>query len=270
MPELPEVETIKRQLHEGLKGRTLQDVSILQTGRETPLGEHFIKLVKGLTLEGVKRRAKVLIFQFDNGSAILGHLKMTGKFLFVNDEYVPNKHDRILFVFTDGTRMMWSDIRKFGYVKFVDPEGLFKEMSKFGPEPLETPLVELSERLILPKTRKVKVALLDQSMITGVGNIYADEACFRAGIRPTRRLGTLSKEERLRLVGEVVSVLNESIAQKGTSANDYVDTKGEKGGFLSLLKVYGREGLPCLVCKTPIKKFFLAQRGTHYCVECQI
>lgn len=269
MPELPEVETIRKQLHSRLKGRVVSDVIIYKTGRETPVGKYFIRQVTGGRLAGVGRRAKVLIFQFDDGRAILGHLKMTGKFLFVDDEYSRGKHDRILFVFTDGTRMMWSDIRQFGYLKLVSDSELQEQMGKYGPEPLETPVQELANRLLTPKTRKIKAALLDQETIAGVGNIYADEACHRAGIRPTRRLSTLNNEDRIRLAKEIVSVLTESLAQKGTSANDYVDTEGEKGGFLSLLRVYGRENEPCLTCKTKIKKMVLGGRGTHYCPSCQ-
>src|SRR5689334_1799111 len=156
MPELPEVETIRKQLHEKLAGKTVRDLFIYKSGRETPVGEEFVKKVVGGRLSFVGRRAKVLLFQFENGEAILGHLKMTGKFLFVNTKYIPQKHDRILFVFEDNTRVMWSDIRQFGYLKFVDPAELALALSKYGPEPLETSLEELADRLIAPKTRKIK------------------------------------------------------------------------------------------------------------------
>ncbi len=269
MPELPEVETIRRQLHAKLAGKTVREIFIYKTGREVPAGEGFVKKVVGNRLSGVERRAKVLIFQFENGEAILGHLKMTGKFLFVNTDYIPGKHDRILFVFEDAIRVMWSDIRQFGYLKFVDSVELTEVLSKYGPEPLETSIEELAQRLMAPKTRKIKTALLDQATIAGIGNIYADEACHRAGIRPMRKLSTLSRDDRARLAEEIVNVLNESLAQKGTSANDYVDTDGSKGGFLALLKVYGRENQLCLKCSTPIKKIVQAGRGTHYCPNCQ-
>jgi formamidopyrimidine-DNA glycosylase len=115
----------------------------------------------------------------------------------------------------------------------------------------------------------VKALLLDQTVIAGIGNIYADEALYRAGIRPTRRVRRLSGDDRFRLAREIQAVLRESLAQQGTSANDYVDTKGERGGFLALLRVYGRGGEPCLVCGLPIHKTVVAQRGTHYCKRCQ-
>jgi len=154
-------------------------------------------------------------------------------------------------------------------VKIVTAKELEEILSGYGPEPLEHSAEILAERLSNPKTRVVKAALLNQEVIAGIGNIYADEALHRAGIRPTRRLGKITAEERLRLAKEIQNVLSESVAQQGTSANDYVDTRGAKGGFLELLRVYGREGKPCKNCKKPIVKIVLNQRGTHYCAECQ-
>jgi formamidopyrimidine-DNA glycosylase len=288
MPELPEVETIVRQLHKGVAGRTLQEVRILKSGREFPSGQHFIKRVENRLFKEVRRRAKVIIFQFEDGSAMICHLKMTGKFLFVDEKYIPAKHDRILFVFKSPNRdpisereglgegkgagevrVVWSDVRMFGYLKHLSPKELEVDLSKYGPEPLETSVDELAERLVKPKTRRVKSALLDQATIAGIGNIYADEACFRAGIRPMRILASLKEADRLRLAKEVVAVLKESVKRKGTSSDDYRDATGKKGNFQSFLNVYGRGGQPCRVCGTPIKKIVQAGRGTHYCPNCQ-
>lgn len=269
MPELPEVETICRQLDERLAGRVIEHIDIFRTGRELPAGDAFRQEALGKRLKAVKRRAKLLIFQFSDGTAMIGHLKMTGKFLLVDQNYSPQKHDRILFVFSDEERMMWSDIRQFGYVKLVSAPELDQILAKYGPEPLEIPVDELANRFLAPKTRKIKAALLDQSTIAGIGNIYADEACFRAGIRPTRKLTTLTAADRRSLATEIVNVLKESIAHKGTSASDYVDATGTKGNFEQFLQVYGRAGEPCVICTTPISKMVLAGRGTHFCAECQ-
>lgn len=270
MPELPEVETIKRQLHDRLKGRVISGVEIWKTGRETPVGNKFVQAILGKKLIGVNRRAKILIFQFVDGSAIVGHLKMTGKFLFVPKNYTREKHDRILFVLSGGReRLVWSDVRTFGYLKCVTAKGLDEALCKYGPEPLEASIEELAERLLTPLSRTIKAALLNQECIAGVGNIYADEACHRAGIRPTRRLASLTAKNRSEVIKEVKKILQKSIDLKGTTANDYVDTNGTQGGFSALLKVYGRENQPCLKCKTPIKKIVLAGRGTHYCPTCQ-
>ncbi|MFZ2803691.1 MAG: bifunctional DNA-formamidopyrimidine glycosylase/DNA-(apurinic or apyrimidinic site) lyase [Patescibacteria group bacterium] len=294
MPELPEVETVRRQLDERLRGKRLISVRLLRSGREFPVGKLFVDSIRGRTVDSVNRRAKLLIWKFDDGSAMTAHLKMTGRFVFVEPSYVPQKHDRMVFTFSsvvpakagiqprpaetglgsrlrgnDEINLVWSDIRQFGFVKLVSSIELAKIISSYGPEPLETSAEGLAERLSEPKTRTVKAALLNQQVIAGIGNIYADESLHRAGIRPTRRLGRMSSDEHLRLAQEIKAVLGESVAQQGTSANDYVDTRGEKGGFLELLRVYGREGEPCKNCAAPIKKIVLAQRGTHYCPTCQ-
>jgi formamidopyrimidine-DNA glycosylase len=165
--------------------------------------------------------------------------------------------------------LVWSDVRKFGFVKFVERPEIESVMACYGPEPLEARAEELADRLKAPKTRMVKAALLNQEVIAGVGNIYADEALHRARIRPTRRLGSLTEKERLALAKDIQKVLCESIELGGTSANDYVDARGEKGGFLDFLRVYGRKGEGCRDCGTPIKRIVIGQRSTHYCPKCQ-
>jgi len=268
MPELPEVETVRRQLDERLRGKRVSSITLLKSGREFPVGEKFVDGVQGRVIEAVERRAKLLVWKLNDGNAITAHLKMTGRFVFVYPSYVPTKHDRMIFDI-EGVSLVWSDVRQFGFMKIVSSDELETILAGYGPEPLETSVAELADRLIAPKTRMIKAALLNQEVIAGIGNIYADEALHRAGIRPTRRLGRVSSEERLRLAKEIKSVLGESVAQQGTSANDYVDTRGKKGGFLSFLRVYGREGEGCVNCRTPIKKIVLGQRGTHYCPTCQ-
>jgi formamidopyrimidine-DNA glycosylase len=268
MPELPEVETVRRQLHAGLAGKMIVSVTLLKSGREKPVGKRFVEAVVGKTIEGVERRAKLLVYRFTDGTAMTAHLKMTGKFVFVDDEYVSTKHDRMIFELGD-TRLVWNDVRRFGFVHFVSGKELEEILSKYGPEPLESHVTLLATRFIKPKTRMVKAALLNQAVIAGVGNIYADEACHRAGILPTRRLGKMKEADRINLMKHLKELLDEAVKQRGTSANDYVDTEGKKGGFLSLLRVYGREGEKCLNCGGEIKKIVVAQRGTHYCGGCQ-
>lgn len=268
MPELPEVETVRRQLHAGLAGKTIQSVELLKIGREKPLGKKFVDAVVGKTIERVDRRAKLLVYRFTDGTAMTAHLKMTGKFVFVDREYASTKHDRMIFELGDA-RLAWNDVRQFGFVHLVSGKELEEILLKYGPEPLETSVEMLASRIELPKTRMIKAALLNQEVIAGVGNIYADEACHRAGIKPTRRLGRLNAEDRLNLMRHLKELLDEAVKQRGTSANDYVDTEGKKGGFLSLLRVYGREGERCLNCGDTIKRIVVAQRGTHYCGGCQ-
>ena len=273
MPELPEVETVRRQLHERLEGAKIQNITLLRTGRERPEGEYFISALTGTVIQAIERRAKLLVWRLEDGRAILAHLKMTGKFLFVDASYVPTKHDAILFRCEspagEVVRFVWNDVRKFGYMEVVSTERMNEVLAEYGPEPLEVAPEVLAERLRLPKSRLLKAALLNQACIAGIGNIYADEACYRVGIHPARRLGTLKLDERLQLAKAIQAVLSESLAQRGTSAHTYLDTAGSKGGFVSLLRVYGREGEPCFTCGKPIQKTRLVQRGTHTCEDCQ-
>ncbi|MCC7522668.1 bifunctional DNA-formamidopyrimidine glycosylase/DNA-(apurinic or apyrimidinic site) lyase [Candidatus Uhrbacteria bacterium] len=269
MPELPEVETVRTQLDAQIRGAKILDIQIWKSGREKPVGDRFRNSLEGKKIIEIQRRAKLLVFRFEDGGAMTAHLKMTGRFVFVDADYEPSKHDRMLFRFDNGAHLVWNDVRQFGFVQAVSEKELENILSKYGPEPLETSVENLAVCIEHPKTRTIKAALLNQEVIAGIGNIYADEACFRAGIRPTRRIGKMNHADRLNLMRQVKELLKEAVEQRGTSANDYVDTEGKKGGFLSLLRVYGRAGEPCVNCKTPIKKIVLAQRGTHYCSGCQ-
>ncbi len=273
MPELPEVETIRRQLHDRLHGATIKEVTLLRTGRERPAGTDFVQALTGRTIQSIERRAKLLIWRLDNGQAILAHLKMTGRFLFVEKGYEPTMHDAVQLLCRDmyGKKcvLIWNDVRKFGFMEVVSAEALQAKVAEYGPEPLEETPERLADCLRVPKTRLLKAALLDQSCIAGIGNIYADEACHRAGLHPGRRLGALNAKERLQLAQAIQTVLAESVAQRGTSAHTYMDTAGTRGGFFSLLRVYGRTGEPCRMCGTPIQKIRLVQRGTHLCPTCQ-
>lgn len=268
MPELPEVETIRRQLHDRLAGRTILEVVLLRSGREKPVGKKFVASLRSKRIAAIERRAKLLIWRFVDDSAMVAHLKMTGKFLFVPKGYETQKHDRLVLTFKDA-RVVWSDVRMFGYLRVISADDLTTILEAYGPEPLVTSAADLAERLRTPATRTIKAALLDQATIAGIGNIYADEACHRAGIRPTRRLRSLTSDDRLQLAKEIKKVLQTSVDRQGTSSDDYRDANGEPGKFQNLLRVYGRGGKPCKTCTTPIKKTVLAGRGTHYCPECQ-
>ncbi len=274
MPELPEVETVRRQLAKELDGSRIVAVEIWRTGRETPVGDAFIEQLTGARIKSIKRRAKLLIWEFKDGRALLVHLKMTGRFSFVQASYRAAKHDRVRFVYCkDGSSkkefLVWADMRQFGYLKLVSEDEATKVISEYGIEPLEASLKDLAHALAIKTSRAIKTVLLDQGVIAGIGNIYADEACFRAGIHPTRGAESLRPSERRALANEIQSVLSASLERKGTSAHSYVDTAGERGAFVELLQVYGRTGEPCVQCKTSIQKMVFRGRGTHFCEKCQ-
>ncbi|MDQ7815107.1 MAG: bifunctional DNA-formamidopyrimidine glycosylase/DNA-(apurinic or apyrimidinic site) lyase [Patescibacteria group bacterium] len=272
MPELPEVETIRRQLDDALAGMRIESVELLKSGREEPVGKEFVACLTGKKIKNIERRAKLIVWRFVDGSVMFTHLKMTGRLVLEDKRYKPRKHDRAVFKLKGkkgGKDLVWSDVRQFGFMKCLSAEDAKKVLDAYGPEPLEISAQELADRLLKPKTRKIKVALMDQATIAGIGNIYADEALFRAGVRPTRPLGELTAKERLEIAQQVQALLKLSIKHRGTSANDYVDASGKQGKFLKLLQVYGRGGEECVKCGTPIKRIVIGQRGTHYCPKCQ-
>lgn len=270
MPELPEVETITRQLNDKLSGATITNVEVFFGNRLQPQ-KTFTKVTVGRKIVNIKRRAKLVVFCFDNGSAMIAHLKMTGHLIVHQQKPTIEKHDHVLFELTgspSASHLLWSDIRKFGYLKIVSKGDLSDISKHYGPEPLEISAQELAKHIGTSRSN-LKSTLLNQKRVAGIGNIYADEACFRARLRPTKSIAACSARDLLRLAEEIQKVLHESIAQKGTSANNYVDANGTRGGFLSLLRIYGRGGQPCVQCGTTIKKIVHAGRGTHFCPECQ-
>jgi formamidopyrimidine-DNA glycosylase len=269
MPELPEVETVVRQLQAALPGTRIQKVVIHHPGRELPRGVDFIRALEGQTVRVIRRRAKLILWEFEAGLMMIGHLKMTGRFVFVDPETPVHKHERISLVFEGGQEVRFADMRKFGYLRIHSEEEVAKILGGYGPEPLETSTTDLADRLRTPVGRSIKGALLNQTVLAGCGNIYADEACFRAGVLPTRKLGELSEGERRRVIEELKGILQESIDKRGTSESDYVDTKGEKGSFQNFLQVYGRGKKPCFKCGQLIQKIVHVGRGTHFCGHCQ-
>lgn len=274
MPELPEVETLKRELARVLPGKQIkQFTSAKFAGLK--------KKLVGQQIASVSRRAKVLIFELADrrklaaDSYLLIHLKMTGQL--VHGEIIgghpadPAKHTRAIFTFTDGSQLLFNDLRKFGWLKLINREELEAWLARLGREPLSKHFTlehfhSLLERY--PK-RKLKQFLLDQTLIAGLGNIYVDEACFLAGILPTRPVGSLTKSEIAKLHQAIIAVLKLSIRKKGTSFRNYRRAGGELGGMVPHLQVYGRGGKNCKICEQIIQKIKLNSRGTHYCPQCQ-
>lgn len=281
MPELPEVETLKRELAKVLIGKKIKTVTVSWPKTISPLTPRkFSERLTGVKIENVERRAKVLICRLSNGDFLLTHLKMTGQLIFKpksgkmiigGHPEDPTKYTRLIFDFTDHSQLYFNDLRKFGWMKLVDSSQAEKILGVHGVEPLsrEFTLQKFIEILNRYPDRKIKQLLLDQTLIAGLGNIYVDEACFLARVLPTRQVKTLKPKEKSDLHRAIISVLKLSIAKKGTSARNYRRADGSQGGFVPYLQVYGRAKLPCKRCGAPITKIKLNGRGTHYCPNCQ-
>lgn len=269
MPELPEVETIKSQLENALKGKKIASVEIFFDKIVKSPPDDFKKAITGLKIKKIRRRAKVLIFDLDPWSFLV-HLKLTGQ-LIINGK--KNKHTHVIFRFSDGTSLIFNDLRKFGYIKLVrtDEVEKFLEKENFGPEPLTKgfDIKKFKEILAARPKMKIKQFLMDPKNIAGIGNIYSDEILFMAEVNPLRPGNTLSNKEIKVIFTAIKKVLPEAIKYKGTSAENYLDARGKEGKFLPRLKVYGREGEKCIKCNGEIKRIKLGGRSAHFCPACQ-
>ena len=287
MPELPEVETVRLQLLHKLRGKTISGVTIYHP-KTTAGDKNFSKKIVGKTIDYIDRIGKLLIFCFESESDLfmLGHLKMTGQFFFVetsgsviggghsmtegDGSGFPHKHSRLAIHFGTAGTLYFNDMRLFGYLKIVDEVELTRVKSKYGPEPIQADF-DIPKFTAALKRRKtaIKAVLLNQSFVAGLGNIYVDEALWRAKIAPTRRADKLTDKEAALLAKSAGDVMNESIAVGGTTFQHFVDSDGKKGNFTEYLKVFGKQNTPCPRCKTLIVKIRCAGRGTHYCPYCQ-
>jgi formamidopyrimidine-DNA glycosylase len=280
VPELPEVETVVRDLRPQLSGRRITSVQLTRDpairGRliRYPSARQFVQRLQGRTIRTVERRGKYIVMPLDqDGERLVVHLGMTGHLRVWEPEEAPVKHTHVRVRLDTGLELRYDDQRQFGRLLLGKQEELVAARAfpaRLGPEPIHGDLTEAEfERLIRARRRPVKSALLDQSFLAGVGNIYADEACFRAGIRPSRWTHRLTVRERRALYSSIQEVLENSIAARGSSIINYVDAFGLRGSNQEQLLVYGRSGEPCLRCGTPLQGTRLAGRGTVYCRKCQ-
>ncbi|HYL37259.1 MAG TPA: bifunctional DNA-formamidopyrimidine glycosylase/DNA-(apurinic or apyrimidinic site) lyase [Bryobacteraceae bacterium] len=262
MPELPEVETIARALGPRLRGRRIvsADFRGLRVLRGDP--EQTAAGLAGRRVRSVRRHGKFIEIRLEGGRSFVIHLGMTGKLLL---NAVPGKHTHAVLTLDRGS-LLFDDIRQFGRLELSD--GLPDRVRRLGPEPLEVPLEEFARRLHAHKTR-MKALLLNQQFLRGIGNIYADEALFRAGIHPLAVAAVLRPERVKKLHAAIRQVLSEAIAAGGSSISDYVDVDGRQGSFQVRHRVYQRTGEPCLRCGAKIRRILVAQRSTHFCPRCQ-
>lgn len=269
MPELPEVEVIARGLNETLAGRTIERVTHADPTRLSDPADALAARVAGRRVERVHRRAKVLLMDLDDGTVLAFHLKMTGRVVHA-PRRSPNGYDRLQLLLDDGSQLSFSDMRRFGYVRAFGPGELerWDFLAKVGPEPLETDCRDLACRLA-GRSGAIKGLLLNQSVVAGVGNIYADEALFRAGLHPRARADRIGEEQARVLFAALQDVLRQAIAENGSSIRDYVNARGDAGAFQNSFNVYGRKGEQCRTCGAVLDAMKVAGRTSTFCPHCQ-
>lgn len=274
MPELPEVETIRRDLEPELTGRVIDKVVVHQADIVLPPHDptSFCQRLQGRRIAGVGRRAKYLLFQLDDGSILQVQLRMSGRFALGRGLPDPEefRHVAACFLLNDGRTLFYDDIRRLGGLRLLERPEWEREEERLGPEPLEPGYRAADLGRSLGQTRApVKNALMDQHRVAGVGNIYASEALFRAGVDPRRPGRELTSDEVKRLHRTLRSVLREALEKAGTSFQNYRAVNGRSGAFQMSLRVYAREGQPCRKCGQTIERIVQAGRSTFYCPSCQ-
>lgn len=272
MPELPEVETVRRTLHKLIIGKTIADVTIhlpriIQHEDIAIFREHLL----GTTITDVQRRGKFLKIVCGPWT-LVSHLRMEGKYRVVNQEEPLEKHTHVIFHFTDGTELRYRDVRQFGTMHLFPTGEEEKQLPlrKLGPEPLSRAFTLDWFQATLPKKKtKIKPLLLNQEYLVGLGNIYVDEALFTAQIHPERNADTLTEVELVQLYNSIKSTLANAVEAGGSSVRSYLNGEGEMGMFQLQIQVYGRKQEPCPRCGNPIERIIVGGRGTHFCRECQ-
>jgi formamidopyrimidine-DNA glycosylase len=261
-------------LVEKVKGRKIIQVEIRLTKRLKGISEEaFIRKVAGKKIEEIRRRGKLLIIDLCGSNSLLIHLKMTGRLLYLSSQEEITKHTHLIFYLDNDMSLRFWDLRQFGYIKVVAKETIFNlpEISQLGSEPLEPTFTQDEfKRLIRSKKRgKIKTLLMDQRFIAGIGNLYGDEICYLARVKPIREISTLTDQEITALYTQMRKVLLTAIEQRGSSVDEYRDIYNQPGEYHFQLKVYGREGEECYSCGQLIQRIKLRGRSTHFCSYCQ-
>lgn len=274
MPELPEVETVKNGLKKQIIGKTVSEIKLSDKQLRRKTNPNIESILKNAKVKKLERRAKVLYVHFDNKYSLLFHLGMTGKLVF-DLKSIPKhlqKHNHISIFFSDSSYLIFNDIRRFGFVDLVKTSEIenLDYIKNLAPEPLTEEFNELYlQKKLAKKQIAIKAAIMDNSIVVGVGNIYASESLFKARIHPMRKSNSLSLKELEALIKAIKETLIVAIEKGGSTLRDYVQSDGSLGYFQHEFFVYGRDGEPCKVCGSTIKKRTIAQRSTFYCDKCQ-
>lgn len=272
MPELPEVETIRRGLIRTVRGKRIKNIAISlpKIVRRHASKKEVINKARGKIVVNVKRRGKSLLFILNSSDVLIFRLGMTGQMLWSHPQFPLNKdkHTHLIIDFGEGERLLFKDIRQFGEVYITTKEHIEKTL-KMGVEPLDKGFTLVILKHITSSSVKIKHLLMDQKKIAGIGNIYSDEILFEAGIHPFKKASLLKGKELKKLYRAISSVLNEAIACKGDTIAQYRNIFGESGQYQNFHRVYQREGEPCHRCSTPIRKVKISGRSWHFCPHCQ-
>ncbi|OED44360.1 DNA-formamidopyrimidine glycosylase [Endozoicomonas sp. (ex Bugula neritina AB1)] len=270
MPELPEVETTRRGIQPHVEGCRIKEVVIREFRLRWPIPENINQILHGKTIQSIKRRAKYLLFDLDTGHLIV-HLGMSGSLRILNIAEAPKKHNHVDIILDSGHCLRYHDPRRFGAILWTtEPVDEHSLLSHLGPEPLTSDFT--SQHLFKcsrGRSQPVKTFIMDNHTVVGVGNIYASEALFKAGIRPDRPCGKISKTRYERLTECIKETLTKAIEQGGTTLRDFVGGDGKPGYFKQELAVYGLAGQPCITCSSIIKEVKLGNRNTFFCSKCQ-
>lgn len=270
MPELPEVETTRRGIAPYLEQHRIEHVTVRETRMRMPVPPRLSALVTGQTIGSIKRRAKYLLLPVGSGH-LVWHLGMSGSLRLVTTGTPFKKHDHIELAMSSGWCLRYHDPRRFGFVDFIESDpATDKRLATLGPEPLSDAFDgALLYQLSRGRKAAVKTFIMDNAVVVGVGNIYATEALFLAGIDPRRAAGRVSAERYARLAVFIKQVLAQAIEQGGTTLRDFVSGQGEPGYFAQQLNAYGRAGEPCKHCGEPLRQVVLGQRASVFCPQCQ-
>ncbi len=282
MPELPEVETIRRDLQEKIKDKQIKDIIVnISKVIKKPSLEEFIAKTKDKKIKEVDRRGKYIIIHLDSKDKLIVHLGMTGLLIYpynknseeISEGKIKSKHNHLVFTFTDDTQLVFNDVRRFGKIFLVSNIDEVESITKLGVEPLEDYFTEEVFIQILNKKKnsKIKSFLMKQEFVAGLGNIYANEVLYRSNIHPLRLISSLNKKDVRNLYRQVKLVLSEAVELRGSTVADeaYRDTDGKKGKFANKIQVYARKGEPCIKCGHPIELVRIEGRSSFICPQCQ-
>ena len=273
MPEMPEVETVRRTLLPLIKGKTIKEVTVWYPKIITGDAKEFARQLAGKKIVTIDRYAKYLLIRLSDNLTIVSHLRMEGKYRLVKINTKKDKHDHVQIIFSDNSALRYNDVRKFGRMQLIKT-GTEKEktgISKLGAEPNSAAFtVSYLQNGLARKKKNIKSTLLDQSVVAGLGNIYVDEVLWETKIHPLSQANSIPAKKVAQLHDNINSLIELAIAERGTTVHTYLDANGKTGGFQKMLQVYGHKGEPCVRCGTPLEKIKVNGRGTTFCPKCQV